>query len=121
MLIGTICVVFFFGDRLSLFSSWLPNERVLVRLQQTELKMTEKAECQMECLDIERKHIDGLMKNGNIDFKNSRVQEKPLIYIVEHSMENVLKYSITFAAADSTSTIINVERIDIDRVCSCGD
>ena len=121
MLIGTVFVVLFFGDRLNLFSSWLPNERVLVRLQQTELKMTEKAKCQMECLDIERKHIDELIKNGNIDFKNSKVHEKPLIYIVEHSMEKVFEYKLTFAAADSTSTIINMERNDVKRACNCDD
>ncbi|NND77248.1 MAG: DUF4258 domain-containing protein [Flavobacteriales bacterium] len=119
MFLGTLAVIFFFGDRLDLFSSWMPNERVLLRLRQTELKMTEKAKCLMDCYEIERNDINTLMIEGDVDFKNSKTQEDPLIYLVHGSKKNLKKYSLTFAAKDSTSTIINAERTDISRSCEC--
>ena len=119
MFLGTLAVILFFGDRLELFSSWMPNDRVLLRLRQTELKMTEHAKCLMDCFQIERKHIDKIMNEGNVDFKESKTQEDPLIYLVRHKGKDFGDYSLTFAARDSTSTIISAERIDLKIECDC--
>lgn len=119
MFLGTLAVILFFGDRLELFSSWMPNERVLLRLRQTELKMTEHARCLMDCYKIERKHIDKIMNAGDVDFKNSKPQEDPLIYIVKQSENNFGEFSLTFAARDSTSTIISADRVDLKVECDC--
>ncbi len=119
VLLGCIVVAWAFGDKMSLFTSWMPNERVLVRLQQTEMKQTQKAHCLMECLGIERKHIDSLKKNGDIDFKNSETQKKPLTYIVNHTDSLLGNFQLVFAAADSTSTIINASVEMSEKNCDC--
>ncbi|MEM7161274.1 MAG: hypothetical protein AAF487_02425 [Bacteroidota bacterium] len=121
MIMGTIVVIWAFGDRLNLFTSWLPNERVLLRLQQTEMKQTKKAKCQMDCLGINKTHIDALIQEGDIDFKNSDTQNDPLIYIVNHSTKDLGEFQLTFAAADSTSTIISAQKNLITKNCECED
>jgi len=118
-IMGCIVVAWAFGDKMDLFTSWMPNERVLVRLQQTEMKQTAKAQCLMNCFGIERKHIDALKESGDIDFKNSETQKKPLIYLVNHTDSLLGKFQLTFAAADSTSTIINASLETNTKSCEC--
>lgn len=116
---GCIVVAWAFGDKIDLFTSWMPNERVLVRLQQTEMKQTQKAKCLMDCLGIERTHIDALKQEGDIDFKASETQNKPLIYIVNHNDSLLGNYQLSFAASDSTSTIIDAKLEKGKMDCAC--
>lgn len=119
MLLGTGVVILFFGDKLNLFTSWMPNDRVLLRLQQTELQMTPTAKCQLDCFNISRQEIDDLINEGNVNFSESKTQQEPLKYYVEHSNENLGHYFLVFEAADSTSTIIKAGLHNSHKSCDC--
>lgn len=119
MLLGTGVVIIFFGDKLNLFTSWMPNDRVLLRLQQTELQMTSKANCLLGCYDISLEAIEDLMGDGNVIFSESKTRQKPLEYKVEHKNELLGKYFLIFEAADSTSTIIDAGIKTSSKSCEC--
>lgn len=119
MLLGTGAVILFFGDKLNLFTSWMPNDRVLLRLQQTELRMTEKARCLLDCYEISRNDIDELMQYGNVNFRKSKTGEKPLEYWVGYKNESLGEYLLIFEAADSTSTIIEANIPQSSKDCEC--
>ena len=119
MLLGTGVVILFFGDKLNLFTSWMPNDRVLLRLQQTDLQMTSKAKCLLDCYEITRSEIDDLIFNGNVNFSESKTQQKPLEYRVDHENEILGNYFLVFEAADSVSTITNARLPNSSKACEC--
>ena len=59
-------------------ASWLPEGRILDFLEEVDLEITSKAQCQLDCLKIDAKLFDKTFwKNAKVDFKKSVVKRKP--------------------------------------------
>lgn len=115
--IGTLICFVLFGQRD--WFDWAPNARVLKRLNETELMMTERAKCLMDCRGISQDHIHYLIENGDVKFGESKVQQDPIIYIVEAAREKEEKYQVTFEARDSTSTVVDAQWLNREVACGC--
>src|SRR5690606_12764927 len=103
--IGLLMVVFFFGERSELLTNWLPNARVIDRLQASTEEISPKALCQFECYNIEKDSLKSLIGRGDINFKESLTQQNPLIYRVEIENYDQKSYGFYFSAADSSATL----------------
>jgi hypothetical protein len=117
-LLGLMLVVFFFNDRLSVLTSWLPNNRVLLRLQQTDAEYTPEALCELECFDLDTASVSRLKADGNVQFGNSKTQQEPKIYIVESELDE-RTVLMTFEARDSTSILTKVVLPGEALYCDC--
>jgi|AntRauTorcE11897_2_1112592.scaffolds.fasta_scaffold25911_2 hypothetical protein len=115
--IGTLLCIILFGGRD--WFGWAPNARVLKRLNETELQITERARCLMDCRQISDDELYYLLENGNVRFNLSEVHQEPLIYIVDAAKNEGETYRMTFAAGDSTSTVTDVEWVGQDEKCDC--
>lgn len=117
-LLGILLVIFFFGDRLRLLTSWLPNNQVLLRLQMTETLYEPHALCKLECLDLDTADVSSLQKEGDVLFDESDTHSDPIIYIVDSRIHDKL-VRMTFVARDSTSTLREVEMPYEQISCDC--
>jgi len=116
VVIGLGMVFFFFGNRSC--TDWMPNKRVLKRLSETEMIITKKARCEMDCRGLVNEDLLHLLRTGDVSFKESDAQSEPLIYKVKAEKSDGLEYAMTFEARDSSSTLIVVgSELEIDCVC----
>jgi len=117
VLIGLLFVFFFFGNRSC--TDWMPNKRVLKRLSETELIVSRKARCQMDCMQLNDEDIRFIISNGNVDFKASDTESIPLRYILDVQRDENKSYRMEFIAADSTSTLDEVSLKGFSGNCNC--
>ncbi|MCZ4409373.1 hypothetical protein O3Q51_11150 [Cryomorphaceae bacterium 1068] len=106
-LLGSILVVFFFHDRLSVLTSWLPNNRVLFRIENTLDGATEHAKCQMDCLQVDTVMINYTFKEGDVQFGMSETHADPKVYVVDTRYEDRL-VRLSFETADSSAILTEV-------------
>jgi len=118
VLIGLVLVVFFFNDRISVLTDWLPNERVLVRLQETDARYTDRAICLMECLDIDTADVRTVKETGDVKFRISDTHSDPMVYVVDGEIRNEI-YRFFFDATDSTSVLTRATRVNSVADCPC--
>ena len=116
VMIGLGLVFVFFGQRSC--TDWMPNKRVLLRLSETEMIITKKARCEMDCQGLDTEDLLHLLKTGNIDFSDSDTHSTPLIYRVDAEHANKGSYRMSFEARDSTSTLIEV-KLQGAQPCRC--
>ncbi|MCA1762260.1 MAG: hypothetical protein ABR574_05735 [Cryomorphaceae bacterium] len=120
VLIGLVFVVFFFNDRISVLTDWMPNKRVLVRLQQTEARYTDNATCLLECFSLDTADVRTIKKSGDVKFRLSDTHSEPLVYVVDGEIKGE-SYRLTFDATDSTSVLTRVARVNSVADCPCSD
>lgn len=119
-LLGVLLVIFFFNDRLYLFTSWLPNNRVLLRLQMTEADYRDVALCELSCFDLDTADVSVLKREGDVRFRDSQTQADPKVYVVDSRIDDRL-VRMTFIAGDSISTLSRVELPYENVDCDCDD
>jgi len=68
--------------------SWLPEGRVLEFLESTEIEISDKLKCEIECNGLPVNFMDSTFwANANVDFKKSAVERKPC---PEHYIESTI-------------------------------
>lgn len=117
VVIGLILVFIFFGKRSC--SDWMPNDRILLRLSETDMIITKKSRCLLDCQGLGDEDLLHLLRTGDVIFRESETRSYPLIYLVEAEREtDGLDYSMKFEARDSTTTLINVA-LEGEMDCNC--
>ncbi|HKL40827.1 MAG TPA: hypothetical protein VJ894_09110 [Cryomorphaceae bacterium] len=117
-LLGSILVVFFFRERLSVLTSWLPNNRVLFRIENTLSGTTDQARCQMDCFQVDSAMIDYAFEEGDVQFGMSETHANPKIYIIDTRYEDRL-VRMSFETADSSATLTEVQLPFENVGCDC--
>lgn len=113
---GLVLVFFFFGKRSC--NDWMPNKRVLKRLSETEMIVSKKARCEMDCRELNNEDLLHLLRTGDVNFRESDAQSYPLIYAVNAEKLDGLEYSMIFEARDSTTTLVSAST-ELNKNCSC--
>ncbi len=114
--IGLMLVVVLFADKDIL--GFLPNNRVLEDIQNSNLMITEDQKAKLECLDLDDSDIFEMIENADVDFSNSvtsYVKETVLLKGIEKVI-NVKKYLLEYKGVtlsfwiclDESLAIINV-------------
>lgn len=116
VMIGLGLVFVFFGQRSC--TDWMPNDRVLFRLSETEMIITKKARCELNCQGMDTEDLLHLLRTGNVDFSESETRSTPIIYRVDAVHADKGEYRMSFEARDSTSTLIEV-KLDGAGECGC--
>jgi len=111
-------VVFFFGERVSVLTSWLPNNRVLQSLHETYQGESERAYCQMACFEVDSMAINYSFSEGDVQFGMSETRSQPKIYVVDTRYDDRL-IRLSFETDDSLSMLVKVELPADRKVCDC--
>jgi hypothetical protein len=114
--IGTLAVYVMFGARD--WTSWTPEGRVLTTIKQAEFKATDLAECQIDCIGLERDSIAKiLITDAEVDFKNSETQKKPCpIYDITIA-DAQLHYKLEMCERDSLVNLLSIDKVGVE--CDC--
>lgn len=113
--IGLLLVFFIFNGR---GCSWLPGNRVLSDVADSHILISEKARCQLSCLEIKDIEIYELFSDGNGDvlFDESLPRHEPKMYMVESPDES---YKVKVIRMDTVSIIRKV--ISAEGECLCAE
>ena len=110
--IGLILVIFIFGTR---GCEWLPNNRVLKSISSSQLYISKKNKCLLECNQSIEK-VFNLIENGDVDFSNSVTNKKIREYQIQH---NGMELIIGIDPNDSISTILSTN--SKSKNCNCNN
>ena len=112
--LGVIVSIFFFGNR-DIEFSYLPNARTLKHLRSQAFQFSEKAICQLNCLNMTQSSFKQIFHDKDLDvnFAASEVAGKCSTYLIEVKGQMFSKFNVD--DCDSTSTLINLDVTD----CKC--
>jgi hypothetical protein len=121
--LGVLLCAFLFSGRTNPLTSWLPNHRVLERLNNKKyfkLQLQDsKVKCKFECLGIDSKELAYLITYGDVLFSESKTQQNPKVYVVYAAPKDTEPFKITFSAEDSISRITDVSLALEKKDCDC--
>lgn len=99
--LGVLGVAFLFKDR---GCAWTPANRVLTNIGQSQIMISDSMRCVLRSNEVKDDDIFQLFKTGNVNFKESRTQAKPKVYLVEGKRQHDGKdFGIQFVIHDSIS------------------
>ena len=112
--LGVIVSIFFFGD-LDIEFSYLPNARTLKHLRGQAFQFSEKALCQLNCINMTESSFEQIFYDTDldVDFAGSDVGGKCRAYLIEVTGQKFSKFKVD--DCDSTSTLLNIDVTD----CRC--
>ena len=112
--LGVIVSIFFFGDR-DIEFSYLPNARTLKHLRGQAFQFSEKALCQLNCINMTESSFEQIFYDTDldVDFGGSDVGGKCRTYLIEVTGQKFSKFNID--DCHSTSTLLNIDVTD----CKC--
>lgn len=95
---------------------WLPENRVKEQVQKSKITFSEHAKCIMTCKGISEEETKNVLKNGDVNFRESDTHRKPCpAYVFEGR-----NLKIICTACDSISEVMNVIRLhETQDSCQC--
>ena len=99
--------------------SWLPASLLVDRINKFPLQKSEKAKCLLQCYHITDDEINEIIKQKNIDYKNSERTRKPWpVFYFMGTTNNKQKIQLNIEVPDTlTATLLDMK---IDTInCSC--
>lgn len=84
------------------------------------LEYTRHADCRMECRRITKTEVEGIMRDGRINYNKSNVQAKPCPeYALEGETADGQRVRIVFAQCDFKTKVVTAIDLGTDWECSC--
>lgn len=115
--LGMLMVVVIFKDKANLFTSWLPENRVLQELTDKKINTTPKTACILKCLGRTETELQkNFLSFGAVEFSNSKTQATPKEYCVMQDVDGV-KTCLMITVLDSTSILTEIKS---DKTLNCG-
>ncbi len=116
--LGLLMVMFIFRDKANLFTSWLPENRVLIDLYQRDILTTPKTACQLKCLGKSVKEFKELLKDDtSVEFSKSSTQADPKVYFLVQEIDKK-PIPVLVTILDSTAMITEI-RMPREVQCGC--
>jgi hypothetical protein len=113
VLIGLLLVYAFFGTRD--WTGWTPENRVRELFVNSEIRITDKARCELKCCGRSIGHVVNAIATGDVLFSESETKGDPLFYVVQSSFDKEIKF--TFQTKDSIATLVKVVKPGV--TCPC--
>jgi hypothetical protein len=119
LLIGIPSVYFlFYSSGAAGDNCWLPNCRVLLRIEKT-FQGTDFAYCMMECYDFGEKEYNGMLADGNVEFDESHTkgERKEYLIVTENAQGEELR--IRFKAQGELAHLVEINGDTGNNKCTC--
>ena len=105
VLLGVALVIFFFKDRVSVLTSWLPANRVKIEIAEAQLSVDTTLGKQLACLKWTKDDWQRQILNCSVDFSESETREKPRVYWL--NFENDTLENVQVSIQDSSAVILS--------------
>lgn len=93
---------------------------VVFNRQVTNIIYTKHALCRMDCRNIDRQEIADIIKNGEINFKKTDVNDKPCpTYALQGYASSGEHLRVIFAQCDEVTKVITCYNLEEDFACHC--
>lgn len=102
VLIGCVVVFFYYGERLTILTSWLPTERVKTDIL-SYVNEAEATQCASQCGDWDYAKILKAIDEAEVNFSKSETTPPNRVYLLETENE-----SMKFAVQDSTAQLVAI-------------
>ena len=115
--LGLILGYGLFKDR---YPTWLHDSVIKKELQGKNIIFTKHAICRMNCRNITKEEVLMVLKEGDVNFKKSRVHEKPCpSYAFDASLENGKHLRIIFSKCDTIAKVVTAIDLNKKHECNC--
>jgi hypothetical protein len=108
--LGILLSIFFFQDRASLLTSWLPANRVKTAIIEMPWQQDSTLNCLLNCMETTEAAIKTAVDDGDVLFDESQVKVMPKRYVIATDEYNKLNLFIH----DSLIVFKNYEECDCD-------
>jgi len=86
----------------------------------TYLDYTQHAKCRMKCRHITQTEVEDIMKNGNINYRKSNLQDQPCpTYALEGYTPEQQHLRIVFAQCETDTKVVTCIDLDHEFECDC--
>jgi len=118
VILGTLVVYFMFGSRTDIGCDYFPNARVLKNLRTKPLVISDVADCQKSCLNLDSTDIKMLFAAGVVNFSESEPRKKPC---GEYKLTVRLpdEREIVGMAQNCDSTVTLLSLVHTGTTCDC--
>ena len=84
------------------------------------LEYTRHSRCRMECRHITQKEVEEVVRNGEINYKKSDVNDMPCpTYALEGVTDDQQHVRIVFAQCDQKTKVVTCIDLDNEFACDC--
>ncbi|MDB2317177.1 hypothetical protein N9V23_00265 [Flavobacteriales bacterium] len=111
--LGIIVSFLFFGDR-DIDFSYLPNARTVKHLRSQELRISEQAMCQLDCIGVSQLFFENLFNESDleVDFSSSKVDGTCKNYHIKIDEARFSEFQIDDCDSLSYLTYLEVPNCD---------
>lgn len=95
VVLGIALSIFFFQDRTSLLTSWLPANRVKTMIIEMPWQQDSTLTCLLNCMQTTEEAIKKAVDKGEVLFDESQVKTMPKMYVVETEEFNKLHINVS--------------------------
>lgn len=115
--LGLLMVYIFFGDRD--ISSWTPEGRVLTTIDSSTMIISERAKCQMMCLELNDSVIYKIQDAASVNFSESSTRKKPCpVYKLESTWKEE-SYKLIWEVCENAEEVTLSSILKEGQKCSC--
>lgn len=112
--LGLLIVYGIFGDRD--LTKWTPERKILIAIDSSEVSISERALCQLNCHGFSERDIPDLMRDADIDFSESNTAKEPCpIYNISSQEE---KYHMLWEVCEREEKVLLLDFVS-DQSCAC--
>ena len=84
------------------------------------LEYTRHAKCRMECRHVTQKEVEDIVRNGEINYRKSDVNDVPCpTYALEGYTDDKQHVRIVFAQCDNKTKVVTCIDLDNEFACDC--
>ncbi len=118
VVLGTLVVYAMFGNRSDIRCDYFPNARVLKNLRTKPMVMSDMAECQKACLELDSLDIKQIFAAGAVGFSESEPRKEPC---GEYQLTTRLpdEREIVARVQNCDSTVVMLSLTHNGTECSC--
>jgi hypothetical protein len=115
--LGLLMVYVFFGDRD--LSSWTPEGRILTTIDSSAMVFSERAICQMNCLQLSDSTIYKIQESAEVNFSESSTRREPCpVYKLESNWEEE-NYKLIWEVCENAEEVTLISILKEEKKCSC--
>ncbi len=106
ILLGVVLSIFFFQNRTTVLTSWLPGNRVKIAINEGQWTENARLTCLLDCKQLD---VDGLKKHiseAEVDFSASQTKGNPKVYELNSEHLGQLNVELT---NDTIVAVLSVE------------
>jgi hypothetical protein len=117
--LGLLLVFIFFGQRD--WTSWTPEGRVLLAIDSSAQSYSERAICQLKCLELDSADFSAIQEVASVDFSESSPRNKPCPIYRLRSEYKEEQYILIWKVCEKDEAVELISIMKPGKVCSaCG-